>query len=45
MKRKDDAFVGHKQKNNRCLVYLDVKLQQDRCASCNYDLKTSKWNN
>ena len=27
-----DAFSGHKQRSNVCLVYLDVKLHQDSCG-------------
>ena len=42
MKRKHNAFIGHKQKSNECLVYLEVKLHQDRCAGCIYNLKAAK---
>ena len=42
---KHDAFSGYKQKSNGCLVYLEVKLHQDRSALCIYNLKTAKWKN
>ena len=39
MKEKRKAFSGDKQRRKECLVYLEVKLHQDRCDWCIYKLK------
>ena len=42
MKSKSDAFSGDEQRSKVSLVYLEVKLHQDRYDWCIYKLKHNR---
>ena len=42
MKSKCDTFSSYKQTSKVCLVFLDVKLHEDRCDWCIYKEKWHK---